>query len=168
MLLQLVLLFCIVIYALYHVANYAHSKDTKFGKSAAARIFIITGEILYLLPICYVPIDVELKTRGEGAFDVSLWIWTVLTASQMTYIWLVCPILFAFYETDDNNSCCRRLWDAFRFQLPLLITLVILIVPTFFFLNEVQIPEDKAKLCGLEPNAEIDGKSYFVAKNGIT
>ena len=77
-LLQVVLLLCIVIYALYHVANYAHSKDSKFGRSSAARIFIISGEILYLLAICYVPIDVELKTRGDEAIKVSEWVWVVL------------------------------------------------------------------------------------------
>ena len=71
LILQFVILICIVIYAIYHVANNAHGKDSKFGKSKAARIFVITGEILYLLAIWYVPIDVELKTRGETAEKVS-------------------------------------------------------------------------------------------------
>jgi len=114
LLLQLVMLLCIIIYALYRVANYAHSRDSKFGRSTPARIFVISGEILYLLAICYVPVDVELKTRGQSAMDVSDWVWTVIIFIQMIYIWLVCPLLFAFYETDDKNSCCKRLWDAFR------------------------------------------------------
>ena len=63
----MIMLICIVIYALYHIANYAHSRDTKFGRSLAARIFVLLSEIIYLLVICYVPIDVELKTRGDTA-----------------------------------------------------------------------------------------------------
>ena len=54
----MIMLICIVIYALYHIANYAHSRDTKFGRSLAARIFVLLSEIIYLLVICYVPIDV--------------------------------------------------------------------------------------------------------------
>lgn len=75
----------------------------------------------------------------------------------MIYIWLVCPLLFAFYETDEANSCCKRLWDAFRFQLPLLITLIVLILPTFYLLNQSKVPGATALRVGLVPNEEIDG-----------
>ena len=61
------MLVSVAIYALYHVANYAHAKDTTFGRSKVARIFIIIGETIYLVAIVYVPVDVELKTRGDTA-----------------------------------------------------------------------------------------------------
>ena len=37
-----------------------------------------------------------------------------------------------------------------------------LIVPTYFFLNESKVPANQAEYIGLEPNEEIDGKMYYV------
>ena len=111
---QFILLVCVFVYAFYHVLNYAHTNDTKFGASLFARIFVISGEIIYLFVICYVPVDVELSTRGENAFNVSEWIWLIFGFIQMFYIWVFSPILFAFYDTDERKSYCKRLWDAIR------------------------------------------------------
>ena len=75
---QFISLICVIVWAIYYYVNNAHSKDTIIGKSTAARIFIIFGEIIYLLLIIYVPVDVELKTRGEDAQNVTRWIWDIL------------------------------------------------------------------------------------------
>ena len=56
--LQFIMLICVAIYSVYHMANYQHSRETKFGKSLAARLLVISGEIFYLLSICYAPIDI--------------------------------------------------------------------------------------------------------------
>ena len=77
------MLVCVIIYALYHVANYAHSSDTAFGKSVAARIFIISGEILCLISIVFSPVDVAMKTRGETALRVSRWFWIIIVFVQI-------------------------------------------------------------------------------------
>ena len=133
-----------VLYALYTVANYAHSRDTKFGQSTVARIFVIAGIIIYLSSILLVPIDAELKTRGELALKVDRYIWIAVVFSQLSFIWVIYPLLFALYETDDTDKWLRRLWDALRLQLPLWITLLVLCVPTFWLANEVKIPADVA------------------------
>lgn len=135
---------CVVLYALYTVANYAHSRDTKFGQSTVARIFVIAGIIIYLSSILLVPIDAELKTRGELALKVDRYIWIAVVFSQLSFIWVIYPLLFALYETDDTDKWLRRLWDALRLQLPLWITLLVLCVPTFWLANEVKIPADVA------------------------
>ena len=141
---SIIIFICIVVYALYHVANYAHSRDTTFGQSTVARITVIIGVIFSFVSCTYVPIDVELKTRGDSASTVSRWFWIAIVFSQLFYIWAVCPMLFAFYETDEKDSFCKRLKEAFRLQLPLFITLVVLLVPTYFFASKVVIPNDVA------------------------
>ena len=108
------MLLCVFVYALFHVANYAHGGDTAFGKSTAARIFIISGEILCLISVVFIPVDVAMKTRGETALEVSRWFWIVLVFVQMTYIWVISPILFAFYESDEKDKPCKRLYTAVR------------------------------------------------------
>jgi len=65
--LQFILLICIVIYAVYHVANYAHARDTKFGQSFLAKTIVVTAIILYLVNICVVPIDIELSGKSDTA-----------------------------------------------------------------------------------------------------
>jgi len=154
---QFVMLICIVFFALYHVANYAHPGDTQFGRSIAARIFCICGVILFLTPIAFVPVDCELKTRGWDASDANRFIWMTLYFPSICYIWIASPVLFAFYETNEKDRFCKRVWDALRIQLPLWLTLLILVVPTFFLLNEVHIPTGPATMLGLETNTEIDG-----------
>ena len=108
------MLICVAIYSVYHVANYQHSRETKFGKSLAARLIVISGEIFYLLSICYAPIDVQLKSRGAQARENSRSIWLVLVDIQMIYVWIIFPLLFAFYDSDETFSICKRLWEAFR------------------------------------------------------
>ena len=111
--------------------------------------------------------DVELVTRGDTALEVSRWFWLIFTFIQVVYIWITSPILFAYYDTDERRSNFKRLWDAIRIQLPLLITITILILPTFYLINEVRIPADKADLIDEVPNEEIDGEMYFVDKESI-
>ena len=94
--------------------NNAHAKDTLIGKSRGARIFVIFGEIIYLLLIIYAPVDVELKTRGVTAQNVTSYVWDILYGIQMILIWSLYPILFSFYDTDENRSFCKRILDAIR------------------------------------------------------
>ena len=147
--------------------NYAYPEDTYFGRSTFARIFIVSGEILYLTEIMYIPIDVELNTRGDAAYETTRWIWIVFIIIQMSYIWTASPILFAFYDTDEKKSYCRRLWDAIRIQLPLFITIALLILPTYFLANEIRVPANLSAYINETPNEEINGEMYYVTTNSI-
>ena len=109
---QVVILIMIVAYALYHVANNAHAHDTDFGRSKMARVIVFVGVITFLISLPVVPIDVELEHRLN--LDSFRWVWMCILCWQLTFIWIVCPLSFAFYGTNDKDTCCRRLWDAFR------------------------------------------------------
>lgn len=105
---------CIVVYALYFIANYAHSGDTKFGRSTLARVYCIIGIVIYLTLIVYVPVDITLTDKGQSAQDASRYVWEGLIFGNLLYIWGISPVMFAFYETSENDGACRRLWDAIR------------------------------------------------------
>ena len=80
----------------------------------------------------------------------------------MFYLWLVVPIMLAFYETEASQTFCSRIWQAFRVQLPLFIFLLLMTIPTYFFLNETVIPADQLDYTNLEVNDQKDGEEYFI------
>ena len=71
------------------------------------------------------------------------------------------------YDTDEKKSYCRRLWDAIRIQLPLFITILLLILPTFFLANEIRVPAKESAYINETPNEEINGEMYYVTSNSI-
>ena len=58
---------------------------------------------------------------------------------QLFYLWIVDPIMISFYETEVKDTICKRIWQAVRIQLPLFLFLIIVTIPTYFFLNEVKL-----------------------------
>ena len=70
---QVVILLCIVAYALYHVANNAHAHDTDFGRSKVARVIVFVGVITFLISLPVVPIDVEMDFRLHE--ELAKWVW---------------------------------------------------------------------------------------------
>ena len=162
---QVIFVVCIFFFSLYHVANNAHSKDTYFGQSKAAFILVFIGNVSFLIALPLVNITVYLKPNGDEEWLG--WVWVIVIWWQLVYIWLICPLLFAFYGTDDKDSCGRRLWDAFRLQLPLLISIIVFLVPTYFWCNRIRIPEHEAALIGVEPNTEVDGELFYEEYNNF-
>ena len=106
------IIICIIAYAIYHIANNAHARDKYFGRSRFARVIVFIGVINFLFMLPVVSIDVELENRQESSWFP--FFYSCIIAWQLTFIWIVCPLIFAFYNTDDTDTYRRRLWDAFR------------------------------------------------------
>ena len=51
---------CVVVFSIYRMANFIHSKDTKFGQSRKAKCFVSMGIFMWVFPIIWVPMDVLL------------------------------------------------------------------------------------------------------------
>ena len=66
----------------------------------------------------------------------------VTEAYQILYLWCLFPVVFSYYETEVGESVCRRIGQAVRLQLPLILFLLIATVPTYFLFNEVIISEE--------------------------
>ena len=107
-------LICGMIFAFYRMAHYAHAKDTQFGKSCFARLIIVVGIYMWIVPILWVPMDVLLSQRGEYAREVNLWVINIIQIYQLLYLWLIIPIFLAFYETEISDSFCSRICQAIR------------------------------------------------------
>ena len=158
---------CGAIFAVYRMATYAHSKDTPFGQSCCARASITIGIFAWVLPILWVPMDVLLSQRNDLARDINDWALNGIQMYQLFYLWLMAPIMLAFYETEAAESFCQRTWHAIKIQLPLFLFLIIATVPTYFFLNEVKLDETNCLYTHREPNTTIDGEQYYVGASSF-
>ena len=154
---------CAVIFSIYRMAYFSHSKDTEFGKSKKAKIIVSTGMFVWALPIVWVPVDILLNNHSGISATFNYYIVMVIEAYQLLFIWFFAPIMFAYYET-DVESTCKRIFQALRLQLPLILFLLLATIPTYFLLNEVSIPEAKIKYTNLEPNTTVDGQNYYIAE----
>lgn len=133
---------CGLIFAFCRMLYFAHKDDTKFGASATARTIVVMGMFMWVIPILWMPLDVLLSLHSATARDVNLYAVVIIQSLQMVYLWVICPIILAFYETETTDTFCNRLWQALRVQLPLFLFLLIATIPTYFLLNETNIPAD--------------------------
>ena len=61
---------------------------------------------MWVLPILWVPMDVTLSGHSELAKTINGWCISIFAVCQLMYVWLVAPILLAYYETDANEKTC--------------------------------------------------------------
>ena len=54
-----------LLYAIYRYANYTHPRDIEFGRGKLAKISVIIGIFLWILPTLYVPLDVLLSSHSD-------------------------------------------------------------------------------------------------------
>ena len=130
---------CGLIYAIYRMANYAHAGDNEFGRSRFARISVSMGIFMWTFPILWVPVDVLLSQHSDTARNINYWIVMCVQYYQLFYLWIMCPLILSFYESDAQDTMCRRWWYAIRLQLPLIVFVIIVTVPSYFLINEVSI-----------------------------
>lgn len=158
---------CGLFFSFYRMAHYAHAKDTQFGKSCFARFIIVVGIFMWIIPILWIPMDVLLSQRSDLAREVNSWVINIIQVYQLAYLWAIIPIFFAFYETEVSEAFSTRCCQAIRLQMPLFLFLVMANVPTFFFLNEVELDVKDCSFTGNTPNTVIDGEEYYVGESSF-
>jgi LMBR1 domain-containing protein 1 len=126
-----------------------------------ARFLIIFGMIISYLQIFYIPVDVILSQAGGNQAVVDFYVFWGMVCLQLIYVWVICPITIALYESDENDPICKRILFALRIQLPMFFFLLLLAIPTFFFLNKVTVPSEYASTIDCEVNYTDDnGDTY--------
>ena len=71
---------------------------------------------------------------------------------QLIFVWVVAPLLIAFYETDPSAGYAQRVWTSTKVQLPFYLILILLTVPTFYWVNEVTLNQAQCTFLKLDPN----------------
>ena len=55
--------------------------------------------------------------------------------TQVIYVWIICPLTFVYYGSNEDVNLSKRLVGAIKVQLPMFITLFLLAIPTYIWLN---------------------------------
>ena len=124
-----------LIYFAYKITSLAHPRDTTFGGSLFARVTIYIGMVLSLIGIIYVQVDLTMtkSTYNTQYLNTRIWEWLVML--QLIYVWIVCPLTMVFYQSNESEGLVKRLFLAIKVQMPLFLTLIMLTVPTYIWLN---------------------------------
>ena len=111
--------------------------------------------VLSLAGILYVPVDIAVSRSGYDPENATR-IWECIVMLQLIYVWILGPILLVFYESNENDEFVKRVFRAVKVQLPMIFALLALTIPTYFWVNEVRIPQGVADELGLQTNGVDD------------
>ena len=98
-----------MIFVLYRYLHYAHAGDNIFGQTKIARICVTLGMYMWVLAILWVPVDCLFSLKSSLTRSINYYTLMVFQTFQLIYIWFICPIFLAYYESDENESNCQRL-----------------------------------------------------------
>ena len=102
---------------IYMIAEFAHPNDTNFGKSIISRVVIWLGFTMSFVPIMLVHLDYEDSIEQSGQdmnknkFNT---LWLILIFFQSSYVFVICPLMIVFYESNERLSIIRRVVKALK------------------------------------------------------
>ena len=124
-------LLCCMAYIIYFIADLAHPEDTDFGRSKLMRIAIFLGFLASFSSMLMVQVDVALSSHNNSpTLTKALWIIVILI--QISYVFIIGPLLIVYYGSNENETFLKRIAKSFRAQLPLFVTLLLMVIPTYF------------------------------------
>ena len=70
---------------------------------------VTLGMYMWVLAILWVPVDCLFSLKSSLTRSINYYTLMVFQTFQLIYIWFICPIFLAYYESDENESNCQRL-----------------------------------------------------------
>ena len=64
-------------------------------------------------------------------------IWQIILLAQVICVWVLFPVFIVYYESNENDGLKKKLKRSMQVALPLFIFLVLVTVPTYFWLSDV-------------------------------
>jgi len=110
-------LFIICIASVYFLANNAHPNDTAFAKMWATRILTWLGFTLVPLPLILMHLDVTYNKTSVYVDDKDnkyRVIWLIEILLQSAYVWIICPLVLVYYESNERHALSRRIIKALK------------------------------------------------------
>eukprot|EP00347_Sterkiella_histriomuscorum_P002802 403366747 len=154
----IICLIILLIANIYFLANNAHPNDSPFGQNIIMRILVVFGFTLSYLPILMVPLDIA-NSQADGGINMEL-LWFIILVTQCSFVWGLFPICIVYYESNEQDNLRKKCKRAMQVFIPTFIFLLILTVPTYFFLSEYEIPIQDAKEIGIHVTQEEIKQGY--------
>jgi Kef-type K+ transport system membrane component KefB len=65
-------------------------------------------------------------------------LWEILLISQVICVWVLFPILIVYYESNESDGLNKKIKRSMQVAIPLFLFLVLVTVPTYFWLRDVR------------------------------
>ena len=107
---------------IYTIANKAHPNDTKFAKMWTTKIVVWIGFCMQYIPLLVVNMDVTYhlgvtqENQGTHLIEKDLYrdIWFGIILTQSFFVWIICPIIIVYYESNEKHSFGQRVKKALK------------------------------------------------------
>jgi LMBR1-like membrane protein len=86
------------------------------------------------LPFLMVPLDVA-TPNDQGLMRI---LWEGLLVTQVVCVWVLFPILIVYYESNENDGLSKKIKRSMQVAIPMFLFLVLVTVPTYFWLRDVR------------------------------
>ena len=128
---------------MYAIAYLGHSNETPFGDSKFSKLIVWFGMTIGFIPIFLVTLDAGVNSSGNH-LHIFRDLWITLGIMDGAYVFIICPLMIAYYEGNENQAIITRVQRAVRSQLPMFLFILLFAVITSFIMRNVYVPEEIA------------------------
>jgi LMBR1 domain-containing protein 1 len=167
LLIALAIIFVVILLAIniYLLALYVHSDDKGFGTALYCKVLVVLGLTLCQAQALMVPLDVaNVSALDTNGIDMKgFWYFVYLTV--LIFICLLLPFALFFYETDEEDSFCRRVVKGIIYTLLANIVSILLLFITWNFFKFVQLPVHAITSSGSPTMPAADMNNWTISQS---
>ena len=131
---------------IYLLALYIHPDDKGWGTAIYCKVLIVLGLTLCQAQALMVPLDVANQSAiANNALNMRAF-WFFLYIIVLIFITILMPYAIFFYETDEEDTMCKRLLKALCFTFAALAISVMILFISWAFLKFVVLPVEEVVL----------------------
>ena len=147
-LIVLIVIMTIILLAvnLYLLALYVHPDDKGWGTAIYCKILVVVGLTLCQAQALMVPLDVANRSAIiDNALDMQAF-WFFLYIVVLLFVTIFMPYAIFLYETDEEDTMCKRLIRALFYTLGALVISIMILFISWAFLKFVELPVEEVIL----------------------
>lgn len=125
---------------IYLLILYIHPDDKGWGTAIYCKVLVILGLTLIQAQALMVPLDVANQTAlvSDGINMRDFWYFLYIIV--LIFITILIPYAIFLYETDEEDSMCRRLLVALAYLFGAIVVSVLILFITWAFFKFVDLP----------------------------
>lgn len=125
---------------IYLMILYIHPDDKGWGTAIHSKILIILGLTLCQAQALMIPLDVANRSAiiPDGLDMTAFWFFLYIVV--LIFICVLMPYSIFLYETDEDESMCRRLVKALLYTIGALVISLLILFITWAVFKYVDLP----------------------------
>ena len=120
----------------YLITWYSHPDEKGFASSLFTKLIIVLGIFLTWCSVLKLPLDVSNSRNSSLNLEMDVF-WLTLYLSLLVMSLLVFPIMYWWYECDEDDSTCDKIKHVSFYILSTLFVIFTLLIISYSFLKTV-------------------------------